>query len=369
MLSKKLFIKIDCMLLRKSFGTGDYEHTTELNSVVEDFVSKKDCNRYISVTICDMGIPAVISFHSVSATACIMKKKETEQVDAEYPLESTSWLMANLGYYDPNNDEVFPLNPISISDEEHADYVYIQSKSFSISYIFPEADKVNKFVIYYLLNINESKVKVFYSEIRTPYELRKAIIAKGYKKLLTLFKTRISEYYAEVIDYIEDINKRILSIDIERLITGEIDKELAVALNIDYDYIVDFFKSNNVLDEKNLYLYLMIDRALIDFTYQLNIDTDETAKQIVQNIDKEKIEKHLEKLMKFISSEKIMSAILFQEADENAHPEKYWCDAGNAFSEQQKVELYKKRSKSLFRNLKKAVEKYALLLQLYLQQR
>ena len=239
----------------------------------------------------------------------------------------------------------------------------------SISHIFPEADKINKFVIYYLLNINESKVKVFYSEIRTPYELRKAIIAKGYKKLLTLFKTRISEYYAEVIDYIEDINKRILSIDIERLITGEIDKELAVALNIDYDYIVDFFKSNNVLDEKNLYLYLMIDRALIDFTYQLNIDTDETAKQIVQNIDKEKIEKHLEKLMKFISSEKIMSAVLFQEADENAHPEKYWCDTGNAFSEQQKAELYKKRSKSLFRNLKKAVEKYAHLLQLYLQQR
>ena len=140
-------------------------------------------------------------------------------------------------------------------------------------------------------------------------------------------------------------------------------------MNIDYDYIVDFFKSNNVLDEKNLYLYLMIDRALIDFTYQLNIDTDETAKQIVQNIDKEKIEKHLEKLMKFISSEKIMSAILFQEADENAHPEKYWCDTGNAFSEQQKAELYKKRSKSLFRNLKKAVEKYAHLLQLYLQQR
>ena len=67
----------------------------------------------------------------------------------------------------------------------------------------------------------------------------------------------------------------------------------------------------------------MLDRAINEFTKQITLCVDETARQIVKYIDTDRINGHIERLEEFISSDKIKRAILIQENDENEHPDNY----------------------------------------------
>lgn len=261
---------------------------------------------------------------------------------------------------------VFKLSQLStISIDKDTVTMNPPSNTFSISRIQPDPNAVNEFEVYFLFKIDKDKITTFYPNVKTPYDLCKALIARNYEQLSIPFNYKIKNYYRQVMMYIDDVLEKVQAIDFEKMIAGDVDESILSVFDIDYDYMINYFKSNEVLDEKNLYLYLMIDRALHNFTDQLNIYADAMARQIIANIGLDEVATHMKKLVEFISSDKIKAAVVVQEYDEKQHPEKYRFVLENMPYDQMLIETYTKKTRGLFKNLIKNVEKYYFFLQLY----
>lgn len=180
-----------------------------------------------------------------------------------------------------------------------------------------------------------------------------------------IFQKKLREYYSDVIKYIEDVLDKIMSINLEKLITGDIDEKIVSKFNINYDYIIKFLKNNGVIEEKETYLYLMIERALSDYTLQIDVNADNLARNIVENMDAAKVEKHASKINDFISSDELKKAILIQGKDEKEHPEKYTDICDDVPSEQKRIDVYTKRKKGSLKKLIYVLDKYYCFLQWY----
>lgn len=368
-LFKEAFPEIQYKLLMKVPSTGKYVHTTEDNSVVETGMSKAECNRYIPVGIDDLGIPPIANINIVNANIRIIKTKQP-QIMPEKDIGTFRYLlMRDLCKYDPSEDIVCDDFPIPLPFERDEYTIDSPKKVFNISKICPDYNEIANLKIFYLFKIDRDKIGAFYPDVKTSYDLREAIIAKANKDLRIPFIKKIKDYYIDVIDYIEDVLKRILSIDTEKMINGEVDDKIVSAFNIEYDYISDYLEKNCATYEKSLYLYIMIDRAINDFNNQITVCVERMAKQIVEYIDTDRIKEHIKWVENFISSDKIKKAIIFQENDENEHPEKYCLLTDDMTWNQKRLEIYKKKTKGLFKNLRCGIETYLYWLKNTLQEK
>ncbi|HRU98007.1 MAG TPA: hypothetical protein P5092_11335 [Ruminococcus sp.] len=359
--------EIEYLLLMEIPTMGKYVHTTEDNSVVESDMNKADCNRYISIGINDLEIPQVVYFLTVNANIKIIKKKEPQKIPEDLIDVFRDRLMRDLSIYDPSRDMVAEYVPIPMPFEKDDYIIDSPERDFNISEICPDYSEIAKLKIFYLFKMDKDKIGAFYPEVITSYDLRKAIIDKANEKLRIPFLKKIKNYYIDVIDYIEDVLKRILSIDTEKMISGEVDDRIVSAFNIDYDYILEYLERNGVTSEKSLYLYMMLDRAINEFTKQITLCVDETARQIVKYIDTDRINGHIERLEEFISSDKIKRAILIQENDENEHPDNYSLITDDMTWNQRRQQIYKKKTKGLFKNLRCEIKTYLYWLRNTLQ--
>lgn len=356
------------MLSRIALGINCYEHTSDDNSVVEIREEKENCNCFLSVGIKDLGMEEVVPIFTVTACVHTLKKKDKKERSDNFGKVPTDWLMSNFGKYDSAIDLVFKLSRLStMSIDKDTVTMNPPSNTFSISRIQLDPNAVNKFEVYFLFKIDKDKITTFYPNVKTPYDLCKALIVRNHEQLSKPFNYKIKNYYRQVMIYIDDILEKVLDIDFEKLIAGDVDESILSVFDIDYDYMINYFNSNEVLDEKDLYLYLMIDRALHNFTDQLNIYADVMARQISVTIDIDEVATHMEKLMKFISSDKIKDAVVMQEYDEKEHPEKYRFVLENMPYDQMLIETYTKKTVGLFKSLIKSVEKYYFFLLLYNQ--
>lgn len=360
----KLKSNIEIYLYRKVFSVANIIHTTTHNSVVDLNSKKENCNYFIPVRIHDLNIPYAVKIVASSSVAWIIKKKDKPCSYGEYNYED--YLLSELGVYDSKKDIVFDNIPFC-GNEISETYNYLQSESFNISHICPDCSQVNEFVIYYLFEFSTEKLNVIYSDIETPYELRHTIISAGKKELSHLFKTKLIKYYSDVMVYIEDVLIRILSVNLEKMITDEIDENIVSAFNIDYNKMIEFFMINEILDKKDIYLYLMIERALSDYTSQIKISADDIAKGVVENIEITKVERHIDIINNFILSDKLKAALLIQKKDEKEHPEKYTTFCVDIFCEQNKIDIYTKRRKDVLQCLIDTLEMYVYFLQRYLK--
>lgn len=359
---RSMINSINLYLCKESFSVSTSQHATEENSVVERSLSKRECNRYVCVRSEDVGIPRIVPFTPVSANIHIIDRKERPKENSKDTL-FLDWLMSGLGVYDPMRDEVIETSSYSQPSAWDRGYDIIDyPEPFSISYIFPDANFANSIKVYYLCNVTPDKIRAIYPEASDPYTLRKMIIAKDKERITSKFQYIISSYYEEVLRYIEDVLDRIIAMDLVRLITGDIDADILSAFNIDYDKIISFLKENDVMNNKDSYLYLMMDRAIGDFIFQLTTDTAQLVNMICSNVNTERIDMHIKKLKEFASSDKIRSAIIIQEEDQKKNPENYYTSIGTSVMSDGKIELYTKRVKGRFSSLKCTIEKYASFL-------
>jgi hypothetical protein len=148
----------------------------------------------------------------------------------------------------------------------------------------------------------------------------------------------------------------------EKLITGVIDKETVSVFNIDYDTMISFYKNNNVIEEANLYLYMMIDGALQDFQKQLYYNSYCLASSVLEHIEHNRIKEHMEKLNSFVTSDMIKKAIAIQVKDEEDNPSAYRLGIDKEYVEEPIIEAYKKKTPGLFQSLFDIVNNYYLLL-------
>lgn len=346
---------INLYLCKESFSVSSPCHTTEENSVVERSLSKRECNRYVCVRNEDVGIPRIVSFTPVSANIFIINRKERQKENSKDTL-FLDWLMSGLGVYDPMKDEVIETS--SYSQPSVLERVKELPEPFHISHIYPDAHKVNSFKIYYLCSITPDKIRTLFPDASDPHTLRKMIIAKDKERLASKFQLIVSAYCEEVMRYIEDVLDRIIAMDLERLITGDIDADIIFAFNIDYDKVISFLKENGVLNNKDSYLYLMIDRAIRDFIYQINFDTAQLVNMICTNVNKDCINMHIKKLKELVSSDKIRTAVIVQEEDQIKNPDNYYTNIGASAWSNESINLYTKRVKGSFSSLRGTIEKY-----------
>lgn len=153
-----------------------------------------------------------------------------------------------------------------------------------------------------------------------------------------------------------------MSIEPEKLINGDIDEKTVSVFNIDYDNMLSFYKENNVIEEANLYLYMMIDGALQDFSNQLNRNSYYLSCSVLEYIEHERIKIHLEKLNMFITSDMIKKAIAVQAKDEKDDPSAYRLGIKEVSGEDLCIEAYKKKTPGLFQALYDNVNNYHTLL-------
>ena len=356
---------INSMLIRNAYEINGYPPASSDNSVVELGRDKNSCNRFIYVTIKDLSIQNSVSIYVSSIRSYIINKKETNNPEFKIDSSGYNWLMSDLGTYSPYDNKVYRLTSlpatIDSSSNSRYDIVSYPDKKF-LSNIHPDPNSINEFGIYYLFNLDENKIKTFYPDVRTPHELRSAIIRKVNRELVSAFKKRISAYINDVILYIEDVISCIMSIEHEKLINGDIDEKTVSVFNIDYDNMLSFYKENNVIEEANLYLYMMIDGALQDFSDQLNRNSYYLSCSVLEYIEHERIKIHLEKLNMFITSDMIKKAISVQAKDEKDDPSAYRLGINEVSGENLCAEAYKKKTPGLFQALFDNVNNYHTLL-------
>lgn len=357
-LFKEALLEIQCELLMKIPSMGKRVHTTEDNSVVEVGMNKAHCNRYIPVGINDLEIPKIIYFKTVNADIVIIKTKEPQIIPEKDIGTFRDLLMRDLCKYDPSEDIVCDDFPIPLPFERDEYTIDSPKKFFNISKICPDYNEIAKLKIFYLFKMDKDKIGAFYPDVKSSYDLRKAIIMKANNDLRIPFIKKIKNYYIDVIDYIEDVLKRILSIDTEKMISGEVDDRIVLAFNIDYDFILEYLDNNGVTSDKSIYLYMMIDRAINTFIIQITVRVESMAKQIVEYIDNDRIKEHIKRVENFISSDKINSAVVIQENYEIKHPENYRLITDDMTWDQKLLENYKKKTKGLFKNLRCGIETY-----------
>jgi len=153
-----------------------------------------------------------------------------------------------------------------------------------------------------------------------------------------------------------------MSFEPEKLINGVIDEKTLSVFNIDYDSMLSFYKENNVIEEANLYLYMMIDRALYDFSNQLKCNYYYLSCSVLDYIEHERIKTHLEKLNIFITSDMIKKAIAVQAKDEKENPSAYRLGINEVSGGELCLEAYKKKTPGLFQSLFDNVNNYHILL-------
>lgn len=352
---------INSMLIRNAYEINGYTLASSDNSIVELGRDKNSCNRFIYVTIKDLSIQNNVSIYVSSIRSYIINKKETNNLEFKIDSSGYNWLMSDLGTYSPYDNKVYRLTslPAAIDSSSNIRYdiVSYPDKKF-LSNIHPDPNSINEFGIYYLFNLDENKIKTFYPDVRTSHELRSAIIRKAYSELSSAFKKRISSYINDVLLYIEDVIACIMLIDPEQLITGIIDEKMVSIFNIDYDSMLSFYKENNAIEEANLYLYMMIDGALLDFSKQLNYNSYYLANSILEYENSGRIKEHMEKLHGFISSDKIKKAIEIQKKDEERNPSVYRLGIDKVYGEERIIEAYKKKTPGLFQSLFNSVNTY-----------
>lgn len=352
---------VNSWLIRKSYEINGYTTASSYNSVVESGRDKSSCNRFIYVTIKDLSIQNNVSIYVSQIKSYIINKRKINNVDFKIDSSGYNWLMSDLGTYIPYDNKVYRLTSlpaaIDSSSNSRYDIVSYPDKKF-LSNIHPDPNSINEFGIYYLFNLDENKIKTFYPDVRTSHELRSAIIRKAYSELSSAFKKRISSYINDVLLYIEDVIACIMLMDPEQLITGIIDEKMVSIFNIDYDSMLSFYKENNAIEEANLYLYMMIDGALLDFSKQLNYNSYYLANSILEYENSGRIKEHMEKLHGFISSDKIKKAIEIQKKDEERNPSVYRLGIDKVYGEERIIEAYKKKTPGLFQSLFNSVNTY-----------
>lgn len=356
---------VNLMLVRKAYEINGYITASSDNSVVEFGTDKSNCNRFIYVTINDLSICNKVLISTSRIVSNIVYKKKNNNNKIKIDSSGYNWLMSNLGIYFPSDSKVYRLTslPATIDSSDNNLYgiVSFPEKKF-ISNIHPDPSCFNEFGIYYLFNLDENKIKAFYPDVRTPHELRSAIILKAYRELSYAFKKRISLYINDVILYIEDVIACIMLIDPEKLITGIIDEETVSVFNIDYNRMLSFYKENNAIEEVNLYLYMMIDGALQDFSNQLYYNYQSLTNSVFEYEDSERIKEHMEKLHSFILSDRIKKAIEIQKEDEERNPSAYRLGIDKMYGEEYLIETNKKRTPGLFKTLFCNINSYYLFL-------
>lgn len=356
---------VNSWLIRKSYEINGYTTASSYNSVVESGRDKSSCNRFIYVTIKDLSIQNNVSIYVSQIKSYIVNKKETKNLEFKMHSLGYNFLMSDLGIFSPYDNKVYRLTslPATIDSSSNSiyDIVSYPDEKF-LSNIHPNPNSINEFGIYYLFNLDENRIKTFYPDVNTPHDLRSAIIRKANRELLNAFKKRIFSYINDVLLYIEDVISCIMSFEPEKLINGVIDEKTLSVFNIDYDSMLSFYKENNVIEEANLYLYMMIDRALYDFSNQLKCNYYYLSCSVLDYIEHERIKTHLEKLNIFITSDMIKKAIAVQAKDEKENPSAYRLGINEVSGGELCLEAYKKKTPGLFQSLFDNVNNYHILL-------
>ena len=283
--------------------------------------NERDYNYAIPMNMYSVGNPYVAIFPNIEAYVYKLIKAPKELQRKQESFEEMI-----KGYVK------LPIDPNSFFEEQDSDYITIkspivrvESKHMPISTVSFTSGKMKDQYFYYVTSLNEYFLRSKHGEIKNHEDLDKYLKNKAKKDVDRFYKTKKYDYYHKLVEYIEDVVKRILQIDVYLFINNgsddiEIYKKNIECFNIDSRYILEFLDDSM---NKQGMIYYMIERIIDDFSNNLKKHGKSIVNELCIWLNKKDLEKHLKVIKGIIDSEFFDKAINIQTESVNKNPRIY----------------------------------------------
>lgn len=273
-------------------------------------------------SVCD---PEKVYFPNIEAYAerCLVGQEDNKEKKSPQSFEE---MTKGYSKYPFNRDDIFKEpDTISIPEQELRKLQSDKSRRFFISSVMFYSDALSNQNFYYVTNINEYLLKSKHPEIKTHDDLDKFLREEAKKDVEKYYKTGNFQYYNCLMDYIEDVIKRIYNIDLNIFINVESDnleiyRSNIECFNIDADYIIKFLHDSL---NSQLQIYLMIERIIKEFYKSLRTYGRVLVRKLYSILNEDDVKKHMNQIKKYIESEYLENAIKMQHDSVNKYPWMY----------------------------------------------
>lgn len=230
---------------------------------------------------------------------------------------------------------------------EKSDYFFISSIDF-------RSQELIDHNFYFITNINEYMIKSSPYKIKNHDDLDKYLLNKARVEVDKYYRNVKFIYYNRLIDYVEDIAKRIFSIDLDLFIEFESDdldvyRKNIECFNINADYIIRFLDG---AINSQIQIYLMIERIITEFSWGLSNYGLKCAIDMHLLLSEKIIDAHMNKMKEYIDSDYLVKAIQHQQKSVEKYPWIY------KLPKNDNTNLNGVKNPTLYIQLKKALERY-----------
>lgn len=229
-----------------------------------------------------------------------------------------------------------------------------KSEIFYISSVDLDSSVLEDRDFYFITFLDEYNLKSSNSNIMNHEDLHKYLTYKAKIEVEEYLKPRKYEYYNNMLAYIEDVVRRIFSIDLELFIDVEA-KDLEEyrknieCFNVNADYIISYL--DGCLNSQ-IQIYLMIERIIHQFSESLSRIGVMGAVELYSVLSGRDIKAHMNKMSGYAESDYLNNAIQHQKNSVKQYPHMY------RLPKNDNNNMNGVKSPSLYVDLKKTLEKY-----------